>query len=83
MLTFMERLDSLVGEQFLRDEGKTLCRICGYEAVVARCSLSVHTTLFEICSGGGDVKVVPVPWCRTCEGPPPATVYGCIHDDSI
>ena len=78
---FQDRLMMMIGEQFLRDEGKTSCRACGSEAVTALCCVSVHTVLFEECSGSGEVKRFSVPWCRTCEGSAPPAVYACIHDE--
>lgn len=78
---FRTELDRLTGEQFLRDEGKTLCRACGSQASIAPCCVSVHTVLFEECAGGGEVKRFSVPWCLKCEGPMPDAVYTCIHDE--
>ncbi len=60
--------------------GRWECRTCGSTIQSAEVAASEHIKLPGIsdCAGLGPVKVLVVPFCPTCEGPPKRRST-CIH----
>ena len=73
------------GQRYLTErcevkDGRIVCKACGTGIREFIVSVSVHYALpgFLDCTGSGHVRVLPVPYCPTCEGPPRKKT-SCIH----
>jgi hypothetical protein len=55
------------------------CNACELKIVCVQCYVSIHWYPWERCAGGGEVKIVQVPYCPTCEGEPKKDQYGGYH----
>jgi|GEM_PF-6006584 len=53
------------------------CRHCGAQVRAVLAYISIHTTLFTNCAGGGVVERVEMPYCPNCETRPES--LGCVH----
>lgn len=56
-----------------------ICEKCGTEIQQTTCFVSIHDKRFSGCTGDGEVRRVPLPYCPKCEGIPKRTST-CIHD---
>jgi len=57
------------------------CPNCGSIIQEKTAFVSIHDAGFRGCSGYGQVKQVPIPYCPTCEPEIDARheLYGCVH----
>jgi len=88
----MEPLEKVSPQEFLAagqtylterckiDQGRIVCKACGTGIREFTVPVSVHFALpgFPDCTGSGQVRALPVPYCPTCEGEPRKR-SSCIH----
>lgn len=72
-------VSAFLQEKCFKDDpsGPWLCKKCGACIVSEEVFFSVHDSRFSICSGFGEVRKVPIPFCRVCETPPKKD--SCVH----
>ncbi len=77
---FLRTISSHITSHYEPDaDGGGKCRQCGSKIEQRPCYVSIHTKLFETCSGFGQVELIPLPFCPACEGPP-KNDHSCIHE---
>lgn len=55
-----------------------VCRKCGSTIMQTTAYVSIHSTEFPGCTGGGECQQLPLPYCPKCEGEPKVRST-CVH----
>lgn len=76
---FEAEVDAHLVAKCMQIENVWYCKKCKDKIHAAVCYVSLHTVLFEVCAGGGEVEQKPIPYCPTCEGEPKENA-SCIHE---
>ncbi len=65
---------------YTTDNDEYRCPNCGETILAVPAFISLHSTLFSGCVGGGEVRKLQFPYCPNCdERPPNGEIRGCIH----
>jgi hypothetical protein len=68
-----------IGKKCQKTDDGYACATCGTRILFATAVVSLHVIEFEPeCSGFGEVKHVPLPYCPQCEGKP-REISTCVH----
>ena len=62
-----EIVDSWEKKYEKRDDG-FYCKTCGSQIMQVTCFVSIHSKLFSICAGYGEVQKINYPFCPKCDG---------------
>ena len=72
-----DRLENYLLERATpKEDGGYKCDNCGGNIQQIECFISMHYRIFTTCTGG-EVKIIPVPYCSVCEKKPDD--HGCLH----
>ncbi|MEE9356458.1 MAG: hypothetical protein V3U75_12785 [Methylococcaceae bacterium] len=76
---FNDAMSQYIAAHYIPDNnGGMACIECGAKIQQTTCYVSVHDERFSSCTGGGEVKTIPLPYCPKCEGIPKRTST-CVH----
>ena len=75
----VKKFEDHIKDHYEKVNGVNVCKKCGTRVEQVTCYISVHSKMFSSCTGGGEVKQVPLPYCPKCEGVPKNTST-CMHE---
>ena len=75
---FDETIARHISEEYEKLENGYTCKKCGSTIKQTTGYASMHSKEFDNCTGGGEVKRFPLPYCPKCEGEPKRT-QTCVH----